>query len=577
MANKSVWNEISLKLSGGLDTRSVPAELPPAWFRWKQNFEVTPTGQLKRRGGHERFYADSDGNHDHHHQGDARQRITFLQETTDASGVRRLFDGTENRLSYLNESTGAWTDILSISGSASSRWKMGVLQNVAVVTNGSGAVHQHTLGSGSASTIADLATVVDVKLVVEFSGFVFIMNFTDNAIPHPTRIRWSDLNLPASWAGGGGSLAGSQDLDYGDEILAALPLYGALYVFTRRAIWRLNVVPTGTPVITFTRVYYEPENQKGCIVYPNTLVTDGQYLYYASRDAIYRYSPFVAAPERGDERNSSWGDWLYRASGVVFTKADTRLTGTDCAAPCAEYKPSTNELWFSWPALGNDTNNWTLVANTTAYTCDVVDHGYISFTNYRRTPTEGDCSEAQDLLGVSGSDWSLKSLGKVFFREFVTLLDSSDLTVDVPLDAEYYVAGYRSQMKGMIPSGLSDREKHIRRTSLELEAAEQDAPCVLALRIGNSHNLSDPNSDDPKCSVLWNDPKSIPLACSNAATIAAMKSKNQRPDSPFKWKTYQTGKYLYFDLVIENRDGTPAIGGDSSISQMAFDLTAKPK
>lgn len=574
MVKKPVWNEISLHLAGGLDSRSVPADIPPGWFRNKVNFEITPTGQLKRRGGHERFYADQIGNYDHRHQGAARQPITYLKETTDASGVRRLFDGTKNRLSYLNESTGAWTDILSVTGSVSSRWRIDVLQNVVVASNGIGDIYQHTLGSGSASTIPDLVTlqVADAKVVITFSGFVFLLNFSKGGVPHPTGVRWSDLNRPAAWdTAKPDSLAGAQDLDYGDAILAAIPLYGALYVFTRRAIWKLNIVPSGTPVVTFTRVYFEPENQKGCLVYPSTLVTDGQYLYYASREAIYRYSPFVAAPERGDEKGSTWGDWLYRASGVIFSRADTLLSGTDCASPCAVYVPTKNELWFSWPALSNDVNNVTLVCQTNVQTADVVDHGYTALVNYRRTPTEGDCSERQDLLGVSGRDWAIKSIGKVFFREYVVMPDQNDPTVDPALGADYQTVGYNSLMRGLIPLGLTDRDKRVRKVTVDAQATAQDVPCNLRCRIGNSFALVDQNSEDPKCSPFWRTLELQPLECADEATIADMRAKNQRSDQTIHYKSYERGRFLSFEFQIEDKSGSEAIGGDSSFAMISFD------
>jgi hypothetical protein len=582
-ASKSVWTTVSLHApTGPLDTRSRPADLTAGAYRWKTNFEVTSDGKLCRRGGFDRFYSDkTGGNYDHHFQSNTREPIIFLQETTGSDGTRRLFDGTQSRLSWLNESTGTWTDILTGLGAPGSRWKMDIMQDIAVISNGVDAVYQHALGSGSASTIGALIGfgVSAAKVVIQFEGFMFLMNTIQSGARHATRVRWSDLNLPLVWDDGSAtSLAGFQDLDYGDEILAAAPLYGALYIFTRRAIWRTFITAASTPAVNFTKVYFEPQNQKGCLVYPNTLCTDGQNFYYASREAFYRYSPFLPAPERGDERGSAWGDWLYKATGVIFRKADTLLTGNDCASPLAVYKPVTNEIFISWPALDNPVNNWTLAVQAQQQTGDVIDHGFTAMVNYRRTPVEGKCEEAQDLLGVSGQDWAIKSLGGVFVREFLVLPDPTDPSVDVPADNPIYVAeGYNSILRGMVPLGLTDRLKHIRNIVIDADVSQQDVPAVIQLRIGNSRKLQDPNDTEDFCSVSWSNLGTRPLACPDKQKISALQAKGQRPDDIISWTTYQTGIFLYFEITIQAADGGLAIGGDACVDRIDFDSYALPK
>jgi len=580
--SKSAWTTVSMAATGGLDTRSRPADLPPGFFRSKVNMEMTPSGQLKRRGGFERFYADSSispyPNFDRRDQGGPREPIVFLQETTDNSGTRRLFSGSESWLAWLGETTGSWNDILTGQGAVGSRWKMGILQNVAVIGNGTNAVYQHVLGSGSASTIPDLVAlqVTAAKVVVSFNGFILLMNMTQGGVQRPTRIRWSDLNLPLSYAVGGGSLANFQDLDYGDEILAAAPLYGAMYVFTRRSIWRINVVADPNSPLTFTRVYNEPRSQKGCLVFPQTLTSDGSCFFYASREAIYKYSPFVAAPERGDEKGSTWGPWLYNASGVIFTQADTLLRGNDCASPCAEFKPESNELWFSWPAIGNTTNNYTLVAQTQIGTCDIVDTGFTALTNFRRTPTSDSCNEFQNLIGASNLDWALKSIGTVFYREVLNL--PPDLTIEVEVDnSNYLILGYNSRLRGPIPLGLTDREKRLREVSIQVDIAEQDVPAVIRCRIANSFTISDSNDTDGICSPQWRDLSTIKLTCPESESVTVLAGKNLRPSRPMSWNAYERGRYLHFDLTIEGPGNTAAVGGDVSFSSINFDASSLPK
>ena len=76
------------------------------------------------------------------------------------------------------------------------------------------------------------------KVVIQFNGYIILMNTFEEGERMSARVRWCDLNLPKEWREAPGladSLAGFQDLQYGDEILAAAPMLGALYIYTRRS------------------------------------------------------------------------------------------------------------------------------------------------------------------------------------------------------------------------------------------------------------------------------------------------------------------------------------------------------
>lgn len=589
----SPWTVLTLHPVTGLDTRSRPAELTPGWMRWKQSFSCSPDGKLCRRDGFARAFSDlifdNNGvllsvpgphtgavyhNPDLHHQGQTRLAPTMLFESTDNTGVRRLFSGTQNSVFLLNEQTGYWNTIISGKGASGSYWQAAELQNVVLFTNDVDNVQTYTIGTATVAEIPELRDTVKVtkaRVIVQFNGFIMVMNVVADGVRKSSRIVWSDLNLPMAWnPGTPNTLAGFQDLDYGDEILAAAPLLGALYVLTRRSIWRISVGGTPGP-FTFTRVYNEPKNQIGCIVYPRTLVSDGENLWYSSRDAIYNYNPYIPAPERQD--------WLFKASGVIFRKADTMMNGLNCAAPIAEYRPATKELWFSWPSGTRTLNNWTLVAMTEFKTADVMDTGFTAITNYRRTPKSGLCQEVQDLLAVSSVDWAIKSIGGAFFREFI-VTDAGGITVDLPVDAppaHYVQLGYASILRGLVPTGFFDREKIIRNLLIEADIAEQSNPCIFRVRIGNTYGLQDPNDLDDVCSVMWRQMPDRPLKCPDAMKISEMKARNLRPNIGIEWPTYEIGRYLYWELSILNSDGTPAIGGDMCLSTLNYDVMARTK
>lgn len=590
----SPWSIVSLHPVTGLDTRSRPADLLPGWFRWKQNFAVNEDGKLVRRDGFHRAFSDlmydNDGvllslpgphtgsvyhNADLHHQGQTRFAPTTLFESTDSDGVRRLLSGTQNSVFLLNEATAYWNTIISGKGAAGAYWQAAELQNTILLTNNVDNVQTYAIDTTTVSEIAELRDVVKVtkaRVIVQFNGFAMVMNVVADGKRQRSRIVWSDLNLPMSWDPGKvDTLASFQDLDYGDEILAAAPLLGSLYILTRRSIWRCSVGGTPGP-FTFTRVYNEPKNQIGCIVYPRTLVSDGNSLYYASREAIYNYNPYIPAPQRQD--------WLFKASGVIYRKADTRLIGTNCAAPVAEYRPSTKEMWFSWPSGTRTSNNWTMVAAMEFKTADVVETGFTAIANYRRTPQSGSCQEVQDLLAVSSVDWAIKSIGSVFYREYVTLDSSGDITKDLPLNsptAEYVQVGYDSIMRGLVPTGFFDREKDMRFMGLDVDVVEQSVPCVFGLRLGNTYSLRDPNDLGQNCSVLWRTHPTRPVACPDEFTNAEMAAKNLRPDYQTQWPMFERGRYLYFELTITNADGSPAVGGDVAFAKIDFDVMARAK
>jgi hypothetical protein len=354
-------------------------------------------------------------------------------------------------------------------------------------------------------------------------------------------------------------------------------LLNNVYIFTSRAIWKMTATSqqvSGTPTdFVFTKIYTEKKNQAKCLVYPRTLISTGEDLIYAGRDSLYRYNPFLAEPERLDQSTT---DWLYKATGVIYRKADTAFSGSLCNAPVAEYVPYTKEYWISWPSGANTLNNWTFVAQLEQKAADVLPEGFSMLVNYRRTPTALNCNESQQLIGASTRDYALKDIGTVFLKEYLALT-GNDPTLDLPLNGAIYVAeGYASILRGMIPTGLYDRKKVVNRVLVDDDTTAQANPCAIQCRIGVSRNVRDPNDEDPSCSVLWIDQGLRLLACQDEASIPALQAKHQQPSGATEWQPYVEGFFLYFEFVVMNQDKTPAIGGDSCFSRIDFDVLARP-
>lgn len=577
---KEIWQTLSLHpLNGPLDTRSKPADVPVGGFRWKLNTRVSDENQLGRREGFGAAFADVDAfaNHDHHHQGADREMITFGQEVTDRDGHRWYYDGTQSRISLLDETAGTWTDLATGMGAYGTRWRCAYLVDKILFTNNHDLPQIATIGSPDPSTsIAELSArgVTKALVAVEFNGIVILMNVEQEGKRYGARCVWCDLNDLTSWSlSKADTKAGVQDLPFSDEaILAALPLGAAVYIYTRKSIWRMNVAASADSTFSFTRVYTEPKNQSGCLAFPFTLVSDGENHWYGSRDGVYMFNPYATKPERKE--------WMHRATGVMYSNVATRMSQKNCYGPVAEYRPLTHELFFSWASGTRTINDWSIACNLLKETADVMDAGFTVIMNYRREPTsERECNEVQSFMAVSGVDWCWKDLGAgVFYREYARLAGSPEsLTADIAETATFYTVGYRTVVRGLINTGLYDREKIIRNFLLDDVVADQDEPCHYRLRIGNAFNLRDANDTTSYCSVQWADEGTHPVACVDEMTISAMTAKNLRPAVATEWRVYRQGRFLFYELSVENSDGGTAIGGDLWINRFDFDVTVLPK
>ena len=564
-------------LSGPLDTRSRPADLSPGAFRYKLNLDINRTGSLCQGKGHSALSfgqrTDSDtavNNWDYHRQGSARELATMLFESTSPDSVRRLFLGTQSRVSVLDNDTSEWTDIATGLGDENSRFKMAALEDKVYFTNNVDEPRVHTLGSATSSVIAGLQGegVTKAKVVVEFNGVILWMNIVEDGDEQSSRIRWSDYRKGDEYAPSVDSVAGFQDLDYGDPILACAQMVNALYIFTERAIWRCVVAPASDTIFAFTRVYVEARNQSACLAYANTLVSTGRELYWWGRDSIWTYNPYIVAPE--------CPDWLLRACGAQFSETDPdRFNRSCCESPVVEYLPDAKEIWWSYPLPGSCINRRCLVINVEYKTGNLKDHGYGAFVNFRRTAdSDQACNAAQVFIGSSGSDYCLKSIGGVFYRERVELIDG-EVETDIPDDSYSLVQdGYYRRLVGHCPFGYTDKQKTLNNLVLEHDTKDSDVenPNLFTLRIGNSRNLEDPMSTDSRCSVLWNEQDDIEVKCINPTTIAAMKSDGLRPSDPTEWTLFEQGFHLYFDIRITAYNGGAPIGSDSAWNKLEWSV-----
>ena len=603
---KSPWSLISLHpLLGGLDTRSRPADLAAAAFRWRLNMDQTDEQKPQRSQGWSRPWKANVNppflNQDWHTRNvlpGLREPITMLFRSTDSVGRRRLFAASRSTVAWLNDlstdtdaAPGDWKNLLTgrgvnhIAGLTIEppMFRAAELKDTVLFTNDVDPPMLYDIATHAFLPMPYLDTTLPLKsakFVWSWAGFYFLANTVEGNLytRNSTRIRWCDLNDPLAWdpGAGGGTLAGMQDLPYGDEIMGGGPMINGFYIYTRNSIYVMAITQSTDPAVppgfSFTRAYTEPENQSGCLAFPNTLVSTGTEHWYMSRDGVYHWNPFMAEPVRED--------WMHRASGVIYKMPAYAFGGSPPLAPIGWYEPAQRKLSFSWPAPGEANNSITLAARLDQKVATVIDHGFTAAVNLRFTPEVGLVdTEIANTLVASGADWCIKELGgsntTVFFREQADLV-GGDPANDLPLAETYHNDGYFSILRGLFPCGFGDKEKAIKSVLLNHDTSIEPDAKVVMLRIGNAYSNQDPNDLDDICAVLWCDAMPQSLGCFDPKTISAMKAAGQRPSMPAcEWDFYYEGRFLYFEFTIANPDGTAPVGADSAWSNIDFSVRLK--
>lgn len=606
-------------MTGALLGRYRPTEAPEGAFTYKQNFPVNDDGLMCRLAGFERLFsalrveqgpyattteaqaacaavnAQYGGsivfhnsqywcsnyiNWDFHHRPTPRKPLSKTWEITKSDGSRQFFASDESAIYYLNETSGQWVTIASGYGAEGTKWQAAVLQDVVIFTNNYDDILSYDLGAGAVATISDLKDVLHVskaRVVLQFAGLMFLMNTVEDGDNFPSRIRWSADNKPKIWQNGDGivdendpafgSIAGFQDLDYGEEILAAAELKGSIIVLTNKALWRVYVSPdVSSAVVQAQKIYSEPKNNTGCIVYPDSLVSTGESLFYGSRESFYTYSPYLAAPESPE--------WLRQATGFIYVNPATKVNPNQCLGLCAEFRPLAKEIWISWATTEEGLNDYTLVLSSKYETGYIFNEGFTSFCTFKPVSTSGvgGCNTQQIFVGASSRDLSLKQIGEVLFREFVTG-DTEEVTDDIE-SPTWTKEGYVSILRGVIPLGIPDREKILNNITTGRRVVAEANPPVARLRIGTSVHLVNPN--DESCDIVWHDCGDLALKCMETQTPAQLKADGLIPSRIPDWTIYERGMYLYFEISIVKADGTAPTGGDIYLHKLDFNVLVLP-
>lgn len=396
-------------LTGVLDIRSGPDQVPNDGLRWRQNFKTTAQGKIRRGTGYTKLLTNGNyNNEDLHDQlltfipDGIRQPNTRLFEAESTRGVRSLIAARQSSISKLNEYSGNWHVLGSGYGgdpsasAAAPRFKIAQVGDYLAFTNDFDAPMFHLLDSNPVDGAPLLQTFPDLKLIgltragVVWSWYdcLFLADVEMDGERVGYRLLWSNFNDPTSFDPAKiDSITGSKDLFTNERILAFAQFGTSGFIYTSAGIWEVIVVG-GEQTFDFAR-RYSGEQAKGAVVlkYPETLVETPQAHYYLAEDGVYQYSPFYGPPRRAE--------WLHRgtgsSSGLPLALLDN-IDTDNCLVHQAIY--SKNELFIT-TASRNAVNNCpdrTLRVSLDYNVADVMDVGFTALCNYRsyRTPTVRD-------------------------------------------------------------------------------------------------------------------------------------------------------------------------------------------
>jgi hypothetical protein len=663
-------------ISGVLDTRATPDDMAEGKVRWRQNFAMRDNRRVCRREGFEKLFSASPyQNQDLHDQllalqtyypdldpepsgadevtsypsvlcdgvlstrTNGREPIIKIQEIVTSSRRRLLFAATTSRIYLYSPFAKNWTLIADGLGDGSSGWQMCGVKETVVFTNNYNRPFVHQVGQDhqgcairATSEIEDLATIglSKASVTVAWKEVVFFMDVTMDGIRAANRVLWGDFSKPASYVPDVGSIAGFQDLESGEKILAALPLGDQLIIYTDRSIWQVVATGNAEAPFRFFRSYYSPEREK-TLFFPNAIVSVGEAHIYAASDAIYLFSTTLPEPERIE--------WIHSSSNIFYDD----LNIDACRNVVMGFWPDTSEVYLSWTRSGESSNTRTLVFNTsqTEQGVDVLDHGFSAFGNHipesgitfgefiltygictdtqlqanlTKTPCVpdygdpsceptsfynepedslnpqslsslcacldgmtvsdlcADCEDERVFIGASSQDLCLKQFSLNSYYREICNNPSAIGTLDDCYESAvttYIQNGYVSRVRmGPLEFGKPEDSKNLSNLLVEAYPNGQDQ-AYLHLRTGTHYQAVDANGENSEaCGPLWEAHTPIRFTCQNTLTGSQYISQNLRPDESFEWAIYEQGRFHYIELIIAGQSGQAITGGGGCLSRM---------
>jgi hypothetical protein len=166
------------------------------------------------------------------------------------------------------------------------------------------------------------------------------------------------------------------------------------------------------------------------------------------------------------------------------------------------------------------------------------------------------CKPIALLVAASSSDWCLKQLTDVFYREqclnptAVGVTDGNGYTAAV---GSYQIAPITSILR-FAAATMADAKVILDRLELKYLAVAQASPLNMSLRVGISGQPADPNTGE---GIVWFQHSAKPLKFQTGKTMAEHLAANTIPSDRMLWSFFREGRFIHVELSLAG------VGGDS--------------
>jgi hypothetical protein len=228
--------------------------------------------------------------------------------------------------------------------------------------------------------------------VIEFKGFLFIYDITENGERQGGTVMWSDLEDPNAFIESDVSLAGRATIALGATILNAAKLGNWLIFYTDKGIVRCSLVG-GDEVFNFEQIYTSSQSSGDALKYKFSLINCGDLHLYLGESDAWIFTQFDFRP--------IMVPWITKACGMIFNgiaeddATYSPLNEEACNLVTGGYNERTKEAYLSWPSGSNLCPDVTLRFNMKYQAGDFIDHGFTAFHTFRKElrPTVGEWLE----------------------------------------------------------------------------------------------------------------------------------------------------------------------------------------
>lgn len=194
------------------------------------------------------------------------------------------------------------------------------------------------------------------------------------------------------------------------------------------------------------------------------------------------------------------------------------------------------------------------------------------------------CNASKLFVMASAEDFCLKEMSESYYRERCIGYKDSDGndhriiagTETLDVCGTYEVRGYRSILRSG-PLAFRDigNEKELTGFIVDAIAAAALIPGRISMRFGVSSMALDPN--DPNCGIVWydEDPKTLDCVAGSPSSHAANATRPGHLDD-LSFPAYAIGRYLYYEITIDNPDSEPIdIGAAVCVQGYVAEVSAK--